>query len=73
MEEAKIPNEEKKLAMCQSECSSDGHQHDHIHFKCEACEEVYCKEVDRVPQLQLEGFKVKSIEINASGICEKCG
>lgn len=72
LHEVLIPNEEKKLALCQSSCSSEGHQHDHIHFKCESCEEVYCKEVDRIPQLTLAGFEIKNIEINASGICEKC-
>ena len=70
--EVLLPNEEKKLAICKADCSSEGHHHEHIHFKCESCEEVYCEEIEAFPKLSLKGFRINSLEINAIGLCKNC-
>ena len=71
-----MPGDIKKLALCQ-DCETDhdhnhAHQHNHIHFHCEKCDEVNCVE-NKIPDLNLKGFQVDSIEIQAHGICVKCG
>lgn len=70
--EVVLPNEEKKLAICEVNCSEKGHQHEHIHFKCTTCKGVFCKEVEAFPNLNLDHFKIQHIEINVTGICDKC-
>lgn len=70
--EVALPNEDKKLALCEADCSADGHQHEHIHFKCKTCEGVFCKEVDKIPSIQLDGFSIDKIEINITGVCDNC-
>lgn len=70
--EVTIPNEEKKLALCESKCSEEGHKHEHIHFKCTKCEGVFCKEIDQLPSIKLNGFDIQKVEINVTGVCDKC-
>lgn len=72
--EITLPGVEKKLALCDHDCQLEeqGHLHQHVHFKCTICEQVYCVELSRFPDIQLEGFDVSSIELNATGVCQKC-
>ncbi|WP_136466957.1 Fur family transcriptional regulator [Flagellimonas onchidii] len=47
--------------------------HEHAHFVCENCENVYC--VKGMPELQLEvptGFRSKNIHTIIRGICANC-
>lgn len=70
--EISIPNENKQLALCATECSADGHKHEHIHFKCKSCEGIFCKEIIEMPPISINGFSIDKVEISASGICENC-
>lgn len=65
----------KKLALCDDVCNhEDGvHEHQHIHFQCRKCSEIYCVEVDDLPQIKIPGFIIEDKEIQARGICNKCG
>ncbi len=72
LHEVVLPNEPKKLALCDTSCSSEEHVHQHIHFKCTSCTKIYCKEIDELPTIAIPGFTVNSFEINASGLCNKC-
>lgn len=69
-----IPGEPKKLALCSPVCSGgDGHhEHNHVHFQCKKCQETFCIEIEDKPSLSLGAFRVENMEIQASGICEKC-
>lgn len=69
-----MPGDVKKLALCDGVCDHDNglHEHNHIHFQCRKCEEVYCVEIDELPQLKVPGFIIEEQEIQAKGICEKC-
>src|SRR5690554_84338 len=69
-----MPGDVKKLALCDGVCDHDNglHEHDHIHFQCRICEEVYCVEIEELPQLEVPGFIIEEQEIQAKGICENC-
>ena len=72
-----MPGDIKKLALCQdcdhshSHDHHHAHQHNHIHFHCEKCDEVICVDAN-MPDLNLAGFTVESIEIQAHGVCPSC-
>lgn len=61
-----------KFALCNQSCEEGDHQHNHIHFRCNKCEEVYCVDIEKIPQIGLKGFQIHDVEIQASGICNKC-
>ena len=70
--EISLPGEETKYALCSNRCAGHDHHHEHIHFKCSACNEVFCQEVDQFPKFEIPGFDLKKLEINAFGVCPKC-
>ena len=62
-----------RYALCQDECSEEHHQHDHIHFKCQVCDETTCIDNVTIPSVQLpEGFKVAERNYLITGVCHKC-
>lgn len=69
-----MPGDVKKMALCDPVCDhSDGlHEHNHIHFQCNKCEEVYCVEINALPTIQLPDFQIDELEVQAKGICKKC-
>lgn len=69
-----MPGDVRKLALCDGVCDHDSglHEHDHIHFQCRICEEIYCVEVDHFPKMEVPGFIIEEQEIQAKGICNKC-
>lgn len=72
--EIALPGDVKKLALCDQICNHDDglHEHNHIHFQCKKCEEVYCVEVNQLPEIKLPGFQIEELEVQAKGICENC-
>ncbi|MDA7804199.1 transcriptional repressor [Crocinitomix sp.] len=67
-----MPGNIKKLALCFEDCNAASHEHHHIHFRCNNCLEIYCIEIDEFPAVNLDGFKIESVEIQAKGICKNC-
>lgn len=69
-----MPGDVRKLALCNPVCKGgEGlHDHNHIHFQCKKCDEVFCVEVNQFPDLYLKDFQIDNIEIQATGICKKC-
>lgn len=65
---------EKRMALCKSDCAHDGHhhQHDHVHFQCKRCDEIFCVETTAFPKIVLKNFKIESLEVTAKGLCGKC-
>ena len=59
-------------ALCNLECTTDKHQHQHIHFQCNQCKEVSCLESKEPIELGISNHLVDEIEITASGICQDC-
>lgn len=70
-----MPGDIRKLALCEPYCDGGAghHDHNHVHFKCKECNEVYCIPLDNFPSISIKDFAVDSVEIQANGICDKCG
>ena len=60
------------FALCKEECSEDQHDHNHVHFQCESCDDVSCLEIDNFPSFKIPNYKLNNININISGICKHC-
>lgn len=59
-------------ALCNLECTTDKHQHQHIHFQCNQCKEVSCLESKEPIELGISNHLVNEIAIMASGLCQDC-
>jgi len=70
--EITISGEESNYAICKDECSTAAHHHHHIHFKCSSCNKIFCVEVDNIPSIKLPNYKIDQLEIQATGLCQKC-
>jgi Fur family ferric uptake transcriptional regulator len=70
--EIAISGEASNYAICQKECTRITHTHKHIHFKCTSCSVVTCVNMDKFPTILLPNYKITQLEIQASGLCEKC-
>ncbi len=57
-------------ALCEKECT-DNHNHNHIHFLCEDCDNVFCLPIS-MPKFNIPDHKLKNIDINISGLCSSC-
>jgi Fur family ferric uptake transcriptional regulator len=62
-----------KYAFCSHGEETHVHNHEHVHFKCEKCEETTCLEDISLPKISLpKGFEKKEMNLLVQGICEKC-
>ncbi len=60
-------------AICNSDCSKDHHQDQHVHFICSVCNSVYCLEEVPFPHIPLpKNFTLHALALNAVGLCENC-
>lgn len=69
-----MPGDIKKMALCPHTCTSNEHIHttQHIHFKCNECENIFCVDLIEFPKITIPNFKIDAIEIQGNGICENC-
>lgn len=69
-----MPGDTRKLALCKDDCHvhENGHEHQHLHFKCENCNQVFCLELKEFPVVKYPKFKIHHLEILGSGLCEGC-
>ncbi|MFD1551097.1 hypothetical protein DNU06_04135 [Putridiphycobacter roseus] len=70
--EINVAGESTKLALCGQECMPDNHQHNHLHFHCNQCLNVYCLPIPDPHKVELKNFKIDEYEIIASGTCNNC-
>lgn len=61
----------KKYALCDTECGDD-HVHHHVHFHCKACKEVFCVDVEELPNIKIPDHQVDQIEVQLMGTCSQC-
>lgn len=64
-----------KFALCNDTCASheNKHQHDHVHFKCEKCEQTVCFDEIIIPKIGLpEGYESTEINLLIQGVCKNC-
>ena len=68
-----VHNGKKFFALCNHECrAADNHNHKHIHFVCNKCDDVTCLDIDNFPKLKVPNYTFKDVNINVSGICSNC-
>jgi Fur family ferric uptake transcriptional regulator len=70
--EITLSGEELNYAICQEECNTENHNHQHIHFKCKECNIIFCVEIDKLPTITLPEYKIEQLEIQATGLCQNC-
>ncbi|MFT6417668.1 MAG: Fur family ferric uptake transcriptional regulator [Dokdonia sp.] len=71
----KVPDKSNlnRYALCQSECSNQGHNHNHAHFICVSCEETFCIDETEIPQISIpQGYHVNHSNLTLEGECAKC-
>ncbi len=62
-----------KYALCKTVCQHEGHQHDHVHFKCIQCGQTTCLETVHIPNIPLpEHFIKQESNLLIQGICKPC-
>ena len=60
------------FAMCSTSCTTDTHNHQHVHFKCSNCQAVTCVQAVNSINLSIPGHAIESFEITATGVCALC-
>ncbi|CAN5455546.1 Fur family transcriptional regulator [soil metagenome] len=62
-----------KYALCRESCTSEDHNHEHVHFKCIRCGITNCLENVEVPRFSLpSGYKAIETNLLVQGICKDC-
>ncbi|MAE09061.1 MAG: Fur family transcriptional regulator [Bacteroidetes bacterium] len=69
---ASVGEKETFYAVCSSKCSSDSHNHKHIHFKCSICKAVTCVQADSAINFAIPGHTINNFDIEATGVCVAC-
>lgn len=62
-----------RYAFCSIECSAQAHFDNHVHFKCTACQHIYCLNQVAIPAVTLpDKFQVVSRDYLLAGVCREC-
>jgi Fur family ferric uptake transcriptional regulator len=62
-----------KYALCSELCSTHGHHHEHVHFKCIKCGRTNCLEEVTIPSVNLpKGYVAGEINLLIQGTCNRC-
>ena len=68
-----LDNGKKFFALCNHECRvTPNHNHKHIHFVCNKCDDVTCLDLDNFPKLKVPNYTFNEISINVNGVCSNC-
>lgn len=70
-----IPSADNSIryALCKDECADGHHQHHHVHFVCNQCQQTFCLDEVATPTVKLpRGYQAAEIELLAKGICRAC-
>jgi len=62
-----------KFALCQPDCTADGHHDLHVHFYCTDCKETHCLPKTQIPEVNLPGgYEREEINLIVKGLCPAC-
>ena len=62
-----------KYAACSIECSQHAHFDNHVHFKCNNCQHVYCLNQVTIPSVTLPAkFEAQTSDYLLAGVCRNC-
>ena len=70
--EIHLAGQDKYYALCQEECTSTAHSHQHIHFRCSKCNTTSCITIENYPEVNIPDYSIEQLEIQATGICKQC-
>ena len=62
----------KLFALCDTECNSERHNHNHIHFQCKKCDDVSCLPIQNFPKIDIPQYIINHVNISINGICVNC-
>ena len=71
----RIPNENgiATYGLCHTTCTPEGHEHNHIHFKCNSCGEIECLDDKKVPHVSVpDGYSIERVNLIVDGTCAAC-
>lgn len=61
-------------ALCGGECTAEAHVHQHPHFSCGDCKQVFClPAVASAPPVLPEGYQATGVSVTYEGRCRACG
>lgn len=63
---------ETYYALCSQRCSQKTHNHQHIHFRCNSCDQVSCVQPSESINISVPGHLVEQFQIEVSGRCASC-
>jgi Fur family ferric uptake transcriptional regulator len=62
-----------RFAACSIECSAQAHFDNHVHFKCTACQHIFCLNQVAIPAVTLPAkFEAQTRDYLLSGTCREC-
>lgn len=62
-----------KFAICQTDCSTDGHHDLHVHFYCTHCRETHCLPKVSIPDVALPAsYRAEERQLIIKGVCGNC-
>jgi Fur family transcriptional regulator, ferric uptake regulator len=62
-----------RYAACSIECSAAAHFDNHVHFKCTACQHIYCLNQVPIPAVTLPPrFEAQTRDYLLAGLCREC-
>ena len=62
-----------RYAACSIECSAQAHFDNHVHFKCTACQHIYCLNQVAIPAVTLpDKFEAQTRDYLLAGVCRAC-
>ncbi len=69
-----IPNDTGVMVygLCQGHCTSQAHNDDHVHFKCQKCGSIECLPAYHVPKINIPGYDIHHSDLIINGICTSC-
>ncbi len=66
-------NGTSNYAMCSSECTESQHKHEHVHFNCTNCLDLYCLDKLQIPKFTMPaGFTIAAANLVIYGVCDTC-
>jgi Fur family ferric uptake transcriptional regulator len=70
----RIPDESglARFGICPDMCTTEKHDHDHVHFKCRLCGQTTCLSEFKVPNIDLPGYDISDSNLIIHGICKQC-
>ncbi len=71
----KVPDDRAvvKYAACDQACNEREHQDDHIHFKCDRCQQTVCLHQVHIDSPKLpKGYQADGFQLLVTGVCPSC-